>query len=33
VVGVQYRAGIVWVKSVGTQEQYDRIDVGGVNDN
>jgi mRNA interferase HigB len=24
VVEVQYRAGIVWVKFIGTHEQYDR---------
>lgn len=27
VVEVQYQAGIVWVKYVGTHAQYDRIDV------
>jgi mRNA interferase HigB len=32
VVEVQYRAGIVWVKFVGTHSQYDRIDVESVND-
>lgn len=32
VVEVQYRAGIVWVKFVGTHAQYDRIDVESVND-
>ena len=32
VVEVQYRAGIVWVKFVGTHVQYDRIDVESVND-
>ena len=32
VVEVQYQAGIVWVKFVGTQAQYDRIDVESVND-
>ncbi len=32
VVEVQYRAGIVWVKFVGTHAQYDRIDVETVND-
>jgi mRNA-degrading endonuclease HigB of HigAB toxin-antitoxin module len=31
-VEVQYQAGIVWVKFVGTHAQYDRIDVGTVND-
>lgn len=32
VVEVQYQAGIVWVKLVGTHAQYDRIDVETVND-
>ena len=32
VVEVQYKAGIVWVKFVGTHAQYDRIDVETVND-
>jgi len=32
VVEVQYRAGIAWVKFVGTHEQYDKIDVETVND-
>jgi len=32
VVEVQYQAGIVWVKFVGTHAQYDRIDVETVND-
>ena len=32
VVEVQYRAGIVLVKFVGTHAQYDRIDVESVND-
>jgi mRNA interferase HigB len=32
VVEVQYRAGIVWIKFVGTHAQYDRIDVETVND-
>ena len=32
VVEMQYRAGIVWVKFVGTHEQYDRINVESVND-
>ena len=26
------RAGIVWVKFIGTHEQYDRINVESVND-
>jgi mRNA interferase HigB len=29
---MQYRAGIAWVKFVGTHTQYDRIDVESVND-
>jgi len=33
VVEMQYRAGIVWVKFVGTHEEYDRIDVETVNAN
>ena len=32
VVEMQYRAGIVWVKFVGTHAQYDRIDVENVNE-
>ena len=32
VVEVQYQAGIVWVKFVGTHAQCDRIDVETVND-
>jgi mRNA interferase HigB len=32
VVEVQYQAGIVWVKFVGTHDEYDRIDVETVND-
>ena len=32
VVEMQYRAGIAWVKFVGTHAQYDRIDVENVND-
>ncbi|MFM1885424.1 MAG: hypothetical protein RL026_581 [Pseudomonadota bacterium] len=32
VVEMQYRAGIAWVKFVGTHAQYDRIDVETVND-
>ena len=32
VVEMQYRAGIAWVKFVGTHAQYDRIDVESVND-
>ena len=31
-VEMQYRAGIAWVKFVGTHAQYDRIDVENVND-
>ncbi|MDP1649247.1 MAG: type II toxin-antitoxin system HigB family toxin [Rubrivivax sp.] len=31
VVEMQYRAGIVWVKFVGTHEQFDRINVASVN--
>jgi mRNA interferase HigB len=32
VVEMQYRAGIVWVKFIGTHEQYNRINVESVND-
>ncbi|OYY62866.1 MAG: hypothetical protein B7Y51_07520 [Burkholderiales bacterium 28-67-8] len=32
VVEMQYRAGIAWVKFVGTHAHYDRIDVENVND-
>jgi mRNA interferase HigB len=32
VVEVQYQAGIVWLKFVGTHAQYDRIDVETVNE-
>ena len=32
VVEVQYRAGIVWVKFVGTHAQYDKIDVETLNE-
>lgn len=32
VVEMQYRAGIAWVKFVGTHAEYDRIDVETVND-
>jgi mRNA interferase HigB len=32
VVEVQYRAGIVWVKFVGTHAQYDKINVENVNE-
>ena len=30
-VEMRYRAGIVWVKFIGTHEQYDRIEVESVN--
>ena len=32
VVEMQYRAGIAWVKFVGTHAEYDRIKVEAVND-
>ena len=32
VVEMQYRAGIVWVKFLGTHEQYDQINVETVNE-
>ncbi|GEM_PF-3261854 len=32
VVEMQYRAGIVWVKFVGTHAQYDQIYVGNINE-
>lgn len=32
VVEMQYRAGIVWVKFVGTHAQYDKINVETVNE-
>ena len=32
VVEMQYRAGIAWVKFIGTHSQYDQIDVESVND-
>ena len=32
VVEMQYRAGIAWVRFVGTHAQYDSIDVENVND-
>lgn len=32
VVEMQYRAGIAWVKFVGTHAEYDRINVETVND-
>ena len=32
VVEMQYRAGIAWVKFVGTHAQYDKIDVENVNE-
>ncbi len=31
VVEVQYQAGIVWVKFIGTHAQYDLIDVESIN--
>jgi len=32
VVEVQYAAGIVWVKFIGTHARYDKIDVATVNE-
>jgi mRNA interferase HigB len=32
VVEMQYRAGIAWVKFIGTHAQYDQINVESVND-
>lgn len=32
VVEIQYRAGIVWVKFVGTHTRYDKIDVENINE-
>lgn len=32
VVEMQYRAGIAWVKFIGTHAQYDKINVETVND-
>ena len=32
VVEMQYRAGIAWVKFIGTHARYDRIDVENVHD-
>ena len=32
VVEIQYRAGIIWVKFIGTHAQYDKIDVETVNE-
>ena len=32
VVEIQYRANIAWVKFIGTHEQYDKIDVGSINE-
>lgn len=32
VVEIQYRAGVVWVKFIGTHAQYDKIDVETVNE-
>lgn len=33
VVEMQYRAGIAWIKFIGTHAQYDKIDVETVNEN
>lgn len=32
VVEIQYRVGIVWVKFIGTHAQYDKINVGEINE-
>lgn len=32
IVEMQYRAGIVWVKFIGTHADYDKIDAESVND-
>jgi mRNA interferase HigB len=32
VAEMQYRAGIVWVKFVGTHEQYDKINIENINE-
>ena len=32
VVEIQYRAGIVWVKFLGTHAEYDKIEVETVNE-
>lgn len=32
VVEIQYQAGIVWVKFIGTHTQYDKITVENVNE-
>ena len=32
VVEVQYQAGIVWVKFLGTHAQYDKINVENINE-
>ena len=32
IVEIQYQAGIVWVKFVGTHAQYDKINVEDVNE-
>lgn len=32
VVEIQYQAGIVWVKFIGTHAQYDKINIGDVNE-
>ena len=33
VVEMQYRAGIAWIKFIGTHARYDKIDVESVNEN
>jgi mRNA interferase HigB len=32
VVEIQYRAGIVWIKFIGTHAQYDQINVENINE-
>lgn len=32
VVEINYRAGIAWIKFIGTHAQYDKIDVETIND-